>query len=76
MRVVKIIYRADGGLSSLYARDSWLGPWNNLIRMIANLQDRGIDLLSLCPVRVTDGSSTSFWQDKMDGGYISCSFLS
>lgn len=32
--------------------------------MNTNLRDRKIDLLSLCPIRVGDGASTSFWHDK------------
>lgn len=65
MRVVKAIYGSDGGLSSVSMCGYWSGPWNNLICMLSNLQDWGIDLLSLCLIRVGDETSTNFWHDKL-----------
>lgn len=39
------IFGSDEGLSSLSPHGSYSGPWNNLIRMIANLQDGGLTSL-------------------------------
>lgn len=64
VRVVKTIYGQDGGLSSLPYCGYPSGSWNNLICMISNLRNKGINLLSLCRIRVGDGASTSFWHEK------------
>lgn len=43
--VVKIIYGADGCLSSLSPCGSCLGLWNNLIHMLTNLRNVGLIFL-------------------------------
>lgn len=64
VRVVKSTYGADGGRSSLSPCGSLSGLLTNLICMLVNLTDRGIDLLSLCPIRVGNGVATGFWHEK------------
>lgn len=52
VRVVKALYGSDDVCSSLTPRRAWSGPWNNIIHMVANICDRGIDIQALCPIMV------------------------
>ena len=61
VRLLKAIYGSDGGCGSLFPKKGWMGPWNGVISMMSHMRDRGLDLLSLCPIRIGDGSQTSFW---------------
>lgn len=51
-RVVKKLYGLDGQDAPLIPKRSWSGPWNGIYRMIANLNDRGFDFHTLCPIRI------------------------
>ena len=44
-----------------------MGPWNGVICMLSYMRDRGLDLLSLCAIRIRDGTRTLFWQDIWKG---------
>lgn len=38
-----------------------------MIRMLFQLKDRGLDLLSFCSIKIGDGSMNSFWHDVRKG---------
>lgn len=66
-RLVKYLYGPDGGCKSLPSRIVSTGPWIGVMRMFIQLRDRGLDIRSLCPIRVGDGCYTSFWHDVWMG---------
>lgn len=67
VKVVKALYDQDGGCSSFSQRRGSIGPWNGVIRMLAQLNNPDLDLRTFCPIRVGDRNNTSFWHDVWMG---------
>lgn len=53
--------------SPLIPMKAWLGPWNGITRTLERLHNRGFHLHALCPIRIWDNASTSFWHDGWKG---------
>lgn len=60
VKIVKVLYGPDGGCSSLSQRKGSIGPWNGVIRMLVQLNNRDLDLRPFSPIRIGDGNMTSF----------------
>lgn len=63
VRVIKSLYVFDGGCRSLFTNGVGTCSWNGVIHMLSQLRGVGIDIQSLCPIRIRDGRHMSFWQD-------------
>ncbi|XP_052625816.1 uncharacterized protein LOC128132862 [Lactuca sativa] len=63
VRVIKSIYGLDGACRNLRYPIIGHGSWRGVVRMFSQLRQKDIDLQSLCPIRVGDGTRTSFWHD-------------
>lgn len=67
VRVIKVIYGWEGGCRNLISPTSVQGSWVSIIRMFTQLRHKDIDLQSFCPIRVGNGTITSFWHDVWTG---------
>ncbi|GJU35841.1 RNA-directed DNA polymerase, eukaryota [Tanacetum coccineum] len=73
---VKVMaHKKNGGLgvNSLYALNHALlfkwssshgSAWIGILKVVANLKSKGIDLLDYCKIVIGNGLSTQFWHDK------------
>ncbi|GJU42599.1 RNA-directed DNA polymerase, eukaryota, reverse transcriptase zinc-binding domain protein [Tanacetum coccineum] len=62
-RVIKNIYRADGGINDATSRRSGLSNWGAILSSMHNLKLKGTYLLSFCSRKIGNGASTRFWDD-------------
>ena len=63
VRVVKALYGMDVKCSSLIPLVTGKCPWNDVIHTLDQLREKGLDLQVLCPIRLENVDSISFWHD-------------
>ena len=68
VNVIKDLHGFDGGIGNNRAVKMSYSPWSCIIRTVAKLKAKGIDLLALCSRSVGDGRTISFWDDSWCGG--------
>ncbi|GJX62887.1 RNA-directed DNA polymerase, eukaryota, reverse transcriptase zinc-binding domain protein [Tanacetum coccineum] len=67
VNVVKEIHGQEGGLGSGRVLKYSHSPWSSMINLVAQLKDKGIDLLGFCKRSVGNGNTTKFWIDSWCG---------
>lgn len=70
VRVIKSIYALGGACKNSSYPIIGQCPWVRVIRMFSQLCHKYIDLQSIFPIRVGDGTRTSFWHDVWRGDVI------
>jgi len=61
--VIKLIYGSSGLIGSRLSNNVSNSSWISILKAIKKLEDDGIQLLSFCKKKISDGKSTRFWDD-------------
>ncbi|GKC92974.1 RNA-directed DNA polymerase, eukaryota [Tanacetum coccineum] len=65
--MARVIARRYHGSSSHPISAAYNSPWGTIIKEVKALNDKGINLVSHCKIRVGNGLRTSFWNDLWIG---------
>ncbi|GJR38484.1 RNA-directed DNA polymerase, eukaryota, reverse transcriptase zinc-binding domain protein [Tanacetum coccineum] len=63
MSIYLIIYGQSGGVFNVTNRRPKQSTWGTILSTVHRLKDKGIDLLSFCSKKLSNGESTRFWED-------------
>ncbi|GJS71535.1 putative heat shock protein 70 family protein [Tanacetum coccineum] len=62
--VIKVVHGSKGSLDNSFRSSSHGSVWIGMLKAIANLKSKGIDLLEYCKLVIGNGNCTQFWHDK------------
>ncbi|GJR42044.1 RNA-directed DNA polymerase, eukaryota [Tanacetum coccineum] len=62
--VIQAIHGTNGSLDNSFRSSSHGSAWIGILKAVANLKSKGIDLLDYCKIVIGNGLSTQFWHDK------------
>ncbi|GKA40794.1 RNA-directed DNA polymerase, eukaryota [Tanacetum coccineum] len=62
--VIKAVHGSKGSLDSSFRSNSHGSIWIGMLKAIAKLKYKGIDLLDFCKLVIDNGNSTKLWHDK------------
>nr|GEW74609.1 RNA-directed DNA polymerase, eukaryota [Tanacetum cinerariifolium] len=61
--VIQAIYGSKGFLDNTFRSSSYGSAWIGILKAVANLKFKGVDLLGYCKIVLGNGQSTQFWHD-------------
>ncbi|GJY94314.1 RNA-directed DNA polymerase, eukaryota [Tanacetum coccineum] len=59
-----LVHGINGSLNSSFRSNSHGSVWIGMLKAIAKLKSKGINLLEFCKLVIGNGNSTKFWHDK------------
>ncbi|GJS60496.1 RNA-directed DNA polymerase, eukaryota, reverse transcriptase zinc-binding domain protein [Tanacetum coccineum] len=66
--IIKAIYGKNRSLDHSITHHYGCSVWTGILKAIAKIKSKGVDLMSFCKIVVGNGNTFKFWHDKWYGG--------